>query len=181
MSDIPCYRVNLCLREQNKKKKPHADHLFRIAPVLALSCVLSSTGFRIQVSNRSLLSVGQDILTKTLPDLSDATYQHIIWATYDSYYIELTISFVVACLPATRQLIGQKVWPVLSSHISTRTFSISAWTRSRRSSRYGSKNDPEGTKLVSITISAPVDGSFQHLTSHLHPKEPKDSQIGYAL
>lgn len=100
-------------------------------------------------------------------------------ANFYAYYVELTACFVIACLPAARQLIGQKFWPGLKSRIST--FSITAWTRSTRSAGYKDELDPEGTKLVSVTISKPLDGSFKHLTSHLHPEEPKGGEVGFAL
>ncbi|KAF3760771.1 hypothetical protein M406DRAFT_334388 [Cryphonectria parasitica EP155] len=124
------------------------------------------------------------------PDTSDYTYQSLIWATYYAYYAELTSCFAIACLPAIRQLVGKKIWPVLKTGFSVLS---STWSRSR--TRTGSSSivlsardtDPAaggsgGKWLASSSssskrqtrttiISSPLDGSFQHLTSHLQEKE----------
>lgn len=71
------------------------------------------------------------------PALSDAAHQHIIFATYYAYYVELTSCFVIACLPAIRQLVGTKIWPLLKTRVLSRvssSWSLSwswSWSRSR--------------------------------------------------
>lgn len=106
-------------------------------------------------------------------DLTQYQYQLYLWTAYYAYYAELTSCFVIACLPATRQLVGKKFWPVLKTRLSALS---STWPRSRsaRSTRYIGSN---GLR----TISTPLEGSFQHLTSHLQAESPEQETVGYAL
>lgn len=69
-------------------------------------------------------------------------YQRLIWSNYYAYYVELTTCFVIACLPASRQLLGQKVWPEVKSRLST--LSISAWTSLRSGARNGGSSGSGG-------------------------------------
>lgn len=43
----------------------------------------------------------------------ETTFPSLTWATYYGVYIELTCCFVIACLPATRQLVDKKILPTI--------------------------------------------------------------------
>lgn len=105
----------------------------------------------------------------------------VIWATYYAYYVELTSCFVIACLPASRHFIGKKLWPSVKSHLGS--YSISMWSLNPRLSKSRSRVDFFALGADTRIISSPLDGSFQHLTSHLRAEEPKEKQmhVGWAF
>lgn len=46
----------------------------------------------------------------------ETTFPSLTWATYYAVYIELTCCFIIACLPAIRQLADKKVMPIIRDY-----------------------------------------------------------------
>lgn len=46
----------------------------------------------------------------------ETTFPSLTWATYYAVYIELTCCFIIACLPAIRQLKDKKILPTIRGY-----------------------------------------------------------------
>lgn len=46
----------------------------------------------------------------------ETTFPSLTWATYYAVYIELTCCFIIACLPAIRQLRDKKILPAIKGY-----------------------------------------------------------------
>lgn len=91
------------------------------------------------------------------PELDESQSQAVVWANYYSYYVELTCAFLIACLPACKQIFGTKIWPTIRTHVSS-THQMTADWRGSSGRR---------TKVTAASVSSPRQGSFQNLTRHL--------------
>lgn len=127
------------------------------------------------------------------PDVSPSLNQLYNWVAYYAYYAELTSCFVIACLPAVRQLVDKKIWPVVKtglSALSSRTWASGSRTAGGSSSGGTDKGkghgQSSGTGGTRTTISSPLEGSFRHLAGHRLAESQKncvlvDEEEGYAF
>lgn len=60
----------------------------------------------------------------------ETTFPSLTWATYYAVYIELTCCFIIACLPAIRQLRDKKILPAIKGYT---TLISSKYKSNRRS------------------------------------------------
>lgn len=79
----------------------------------------------------------------------------MVSANYYAYYVELTCAFVIACLPACKQLLGTKIWPEIKARAGYAAKSKTQGSSGRR------------TKITTTSISSPRGGTFQSRRWHL--------------
>ncbi|KAG8158476.1 hypothetical protein KVR01_011598 [Diaporthe batatas] len=58
------------------------------------------------------------IIWRLSDETKETTFPSLTWATYYGVYIELTCCFIIACLPAIRQLVDQKILPTIRNYTS---------------------------------------------------------------
>lgn len=93
----------------------------------------------------------------------ETIFPSLTWATYYASYIELTCGFIIACLPAIRQLIDKKIFPTIRGY-TTLTSTKRESTRGRNSTAASPRLVISRTQETRVTTSRldPNAGNYDY-------------------